>query len=97
MSDSAPQPTPGPTPPTPATPPDSRRRIGVLGRVLVGLSGAAWVLALATAVVMVIAFLTGELAGMVALSGIVIVAFAVAGAVLISGVTALYLYLTRPR
>ncbi|GAB4058150.1 hypothetical protein [Catellatospora paridis] len=77
--------------------PESTRRTGLLGKVLIGLSGLAWLLAVVASVLMLFAFLAGELEGMAALSGIVIIAFAVGGALLMTGVTLLYLYLSRRR
>ncbi len=73
------------------------RRTGPLGKVLIGLSGVAWLLAVAAVVITLAAYLAGELEGMAALSGIVIIAFAVGGALLMTGVTLLYLYLSRRR
>jgi hypothetical protein len=73
------------------------RRTGPLGRIMIGLSAAAWLLAAVAIVLMLFAFLAGELEGMAALSGVVIIAFTFIGALLISGVTLLYLYFARRR
>jgi hypothetical protein len=64
---------------------------------MIGLSAAAWLLAAVAIVLMLFAFLAGELEGMAALSGVVIIAFTFIGALLISGVTLLYLYFARRR
>lgn len=79
--------------------PDSatQRPFTPLGKILIGLSGVAWLAAAVVTVLTVVAFLAGELEGMAALSGIVIIAVAVAVAVLITGVTLLHLYLARRR
>jgi hypothetical protein len=68
-----------------------------VGRVLIGLSVTAWLLTVAVTVLVVIAFAAGELEGMAALSGIVIIAIAIGVALLITGVTMLYVHLTRRR
>ncbi|MEU7826669.1 hypothetical protein [Catellatospora sp. NPDC049133] len=79
--------------------PDSapRRTHTLFGKILIGLSGVAWLAAVAVTVLMLVAFIAGELEGMVALSGIVIIVIAVAVAVLITGATLLHLYLARRR
>src|SRR5689334_19965601 len=102
MPDSAsqhPQPAQFADPRTPADSPAPGRirRTGPLGKVLIGLSGATWLLTVVATVLTLFAFLAGELEGMAALSGIVIIAFAAGGALLMTGVTLLYLYLSRRR
>lgn len=71
--------------------------VGVFGKILIGLSGLAWLAAVVVTALMVLALLAGELEGMVALSGIVIIAIAVGVALLMTGVTLLHLYLARRR
>lgn len=106
MSDSAPEAqrpvrltTAGPdgTPPTPGPAAAAPRRIRPLGRVLIGLSAVSWLMVAVVVVLMVFAFLAGELEGMAALSGVVIIAFALAAALLVTGGTMLHLYLARRR
>ncbi|WP_144120218.1 hypothetical protein [Catellatospora sichuanensis] len=104
MSDSAPQyrqpaqPTGAPTGTQPPTGPSAAtRRVGLLGKVLIGLSGVAWLLTVVVTGFVVVALLKGELEGMAVLSGIIMVAIALGVAVLITGVTLLYLYLARRR
>ncbi|MEV0459045.1 hypothetical protein [Catellatospora methionotrophica] len=103
MSDSARQPQPqlrGPTEVHSASPgaaSGARPPIRLLGRILIGLSGVAWLLALVLTVFVVLALLAGELEGMAVLSGIVMIAIAAGVALTITGVTLLYVFLSRRR